>query len=41
MNDESILDITEASMQYDIAALSKTVKKYFICYPAELEKFIE
>lgn len=34
--DGKIADITEASDQAYIAALQKTVKKYFLCYPKEL-----
>ena len=34
--DGSIMDIAEASDQYDLSTLSKKVKKYFICYPKEI-----
>ena len=33
MKDGLIQDITEASDQFNIDALSKTVNKYFLCYP--------
>ena len=33
MKDGSVKDITEASDQFNIEALSKTVNKYFLCYP--------
>ena len=36
MNDGKVLDIAEASDQLNTDALSKTVKKYFICYPKTL-----
>jgi HD superfamily phosphohydrolase len=36
MNDGKVLDIAEASDQLNINVLSKTVKKYFICYPKNL-----
>ncbi|MEO8760271.1 MAG: HD domain-containing protein [Bacteroidia bacterium] len=36
MKDGSMLDIAEASDQLNVEALSKTVKKYFICYPKNL-----
>lgn len=36
MKDGKILDIAEASDQLNINVLSKTVKKYFICYPKNL-----
>lgn len=36
MNDGKVLDIAEASDQLNTEALSKTVKKYFICYPKTL-----
>ena len=29
----SLKDITEASDMLDVSVLSKTVKKYFLCYP--------
>ena len=32
----TLLDITQASDQYNIEALSKTVTKYFLCYPKNL-----
>jgi HD superfamily phosphohydrolase len=34
--DGNILDITEASDMLNLQVLSKTVKKYFLCYPKEL-----
>jgi len=36
MNDGKVLDIAEASDQLNTDVLSKTVKKYFICYPKNL-----
>ena len=36
MNDGKVLDIAEASDQMNTDVLSKTVKKYFICYPKTL-----
>lgn len=36
MNDGKVLDIAEASDQLNTDVLSKTVKKYFICYPKTL-----
>jgi hypothetical protein len=36
MNDGRMLDIAQASDQLNIAVLSKTVKKHFICYPKTL-----
>ncbi|HXB42259.1 MAG TPA: HD domain-containing protein [Bacteroidia bacterium] len=36
MNTGKVLDIAEASDQLNTAVLSKTVKKYFICYPKNL-----
>ena len=33
MKDGTIKDITEASDQFTIDALSKTVNKYFLCFP--------
>tara|TARA_B100001287_G_C22667332_1_gene523465 strand:+ start:376 stop:1611 length:1236 start_codon:yes stop_codon:yes gene_type:complete len=33
MKNGKIKDITEASDQFDIKALNKTVNKYFLCYP--------
>ncbi|MHB8258762.1 MAG: HD domain-containing protein [Bacteroidia bacterium] len=38
MNNGSIIDIAEAGDQLNIEVLSKTVKKYFICYPKDLIK---
>ncbi len=35
-NSGKVADIAEASDQYSISALSKPVKKYFLCYPREL-----
>ena len=36
IKDGTIRDITEASDQFNIDALSKTVNKYFLCYPGSL-----
>ena len=36
MNNGSIIDIAEAGDQLNVEVLSKTVKKYFICYPKAL-----
>jgi HD superfamily phosphohydrolase len=36
MKDGAVLDIAEASDQYDLGTLSKNVKKYFICYPKQV-----
>jgi len=36
IKDGTIKDITEASDQFNIDALSKTVNKYFLCYPESL-----
>ena len=36
MNSGSIIDIAEAGDQLNVEVLSKTVKKYFICYPKDL-----
>ena len=33
MKNGEIKDITDASDQFNIDALSKTVNKYFLCYP--------
>ena len=33
MKNGKVKDITEASDQFDIEALNKTVNKYFLCYP--------
>ena len=33
MKDGSVKDITEASDQFNINALSKTVNKHFLCFP--------
>jgi hypothetical protein len=35
MKDGDIIDITAASDQFNIEALSKTVNKYFLCYPKD------
>lgn len=35
-NDGSLADIASASDMLNVSVLSKTVKKYFICYPKEL-----
>ncbi len=37
--DGNIADISDASDMLDISVLSKTVKKYFLCYPKKLENF--
>lgn len=36
--DGSLKEIISASDIFDLSALSKTVKKYFLCYPKELKK---
>lgn len=36
MKDKTVMDIAEASDQYDLSTLSKRVRKYFICYPKNL-----
>lgn len=36
MNDGQLVDVAQASDQLNIQSLSKTVTKYFICYPKEL-----
>lgn len=36
MNNGKIIDIAEAGDQLNVEVLSKTVKKYFICYPKDL-----
>jgi hypothetical protein len=36
MKDGSVTDIAQAGDQLNIEVLSKTVKKYFICYPKNL-----
>jgi uncharacterized protein len=36
MNNGSIMDVAQASDQLNIQSLSKTVTKYFICYPKEI-----
>jgi HD superfamily phosphohydrolase len=36
MNNGKVIDIAEAGDQLNVEVLSKTVKKYFICYPKEL-----
>ncbi len=36
MNNGNIIDIAEAGDQLNVEVLSKTVKKYFICYPKDL-----
>ena len=33
MKNKSIIDITEASDQFNIKVLDKTINKYFLCYP--------
>jgi hypothetical protein len=37
MNDGSAMDIARAGDQLNVEVLSKTVKKYFICYPKNLK----
>lgn len=37
MNSGKVIDIAEAGDQLNIEVLSKTVKKYFICYPKDLK----
>ncbi len=34
-----LVDITEASDMFNVSLLSKITKKYFICFPKEIEKF--
>jgi HD superfamily phosphohydrolase len=36
MNDGKLIDVAQASDQLNIQSLSKTVSKYFLCYPKEL-----
>lgn len=36
MNNGTIMDVAQASDQLNIQSLSKTVTKYFICYPKEI-----
>jgi hypothetical protein len=36
MNNGNLVDVAKASDQLNIQSLSKTVTKYFICYPKEL-----
>jgi HD superfamily phosphohydrolase len=36
MNNGTLMDVAQASDQLNIQSLSKTVTKYFICYPKEL-----
>jgi HD superfamily phosphohydrolase len=38
MNTGELIDVAAASDQLNIQSLSKTVSKYFICYPKELKK---
>lgn len=38
--DDSIKDITDASDQLNISVLSRTVTKYFLCYPKELKNTV-
>jgi HD superfamily phosphohydrolase len=38
MKDKTIKDVVEVSDQLNLKALSKTVTKYFICYPKQLEE---
>jgi uncharacterized protein len=37
MNDGRLVDVAQASDQLNLQSLSKTVTKYFICYPKDLE----
>jgi uncharacterized protein len=37
MNNGELVDVAQASDQLNIQSLSKTVSKYFICYPKELK----
>ena len=37
MSNGKLVDVAEASDQLNIQSLSKTVSKYFICYPKELK----
>jgi hypothetical protein len=37
MKNGEVLDIREASDQLRLSVLSESVKKYFYCYPKELE----
>ena len=36
MKDGTIEDVTEASDQFNLRALSKPVTKYYICFPKQL-----
>ena len=36
LKNESVIDVTEASDHLNLKALTKTVKKYFVCYPKEM-----
>ena len=38
MKDDSVTDIAQAGDQLNVEVLSKTVKKYFICYPKNLKQ---
>lgn len=38
MQDKTLLDIAQASDISNVSALSKTVKKYFLCFPKELHQ---
>jgi HD superfamily phosphohydrolase len=38
MKDGLVCDITESSDQLNVSVLSKTISKYFLCYPKEIEK---
>jgi HD superfamily phosphohydrolase len=41
LKDNTILDITEASDMLNVSVLSRTVRKYFLCYPKEIETGFE
>jgi uncharacterized protein len=41
MKDGTTQDITEASDMLNLAVLSKTVKKYFLCYPKEIKNILD
>lgn len=38
MNNRQLIDVAEASDQLNIQSLSKTVTKYYLCYPKELAR---
>jgi len=37
MKDGRVVDIADASDMLEISMLSKTVKKYFLCYPKQFD----